>query len=110
MGMSAGCPRGCPLAASALPVRRHCCAYVLPNCPRLVSVSKQSAQGCAPSHRLLLPEHLRLDALECCCPGQAVYFGLSRALSVCRRIHVSGASLHMLLSAPSVSRACAVLR
>ncbi|KAI7845798.1 hypothetical protein COHA_000710 [Chlorella ohadii] len=51
--------------------------------------------------RLLLPEHVRLDSLMCCCPGQPVFFGLSRALSVCRSIHVCGATVHMLLSVRS---------
>ncbi len=56
-----------------------------------------------PCRRLLLPEHVRLDSLMCCCPGQPVFFGLSRALSVCRSIHVCGATVHMLLSVRSVS-------
>lgn len=54
---------------------------------------------CTPpsSLRVSLPQHLRLQELDCSCPQQPVYLGLSRAMQLCRRIRVAAAAVHALL-------------
>ncbi len=59
---------------------------------------RQLSLSCfANSARVSLPRGLLLDSLTVSCPGQPVFLGLGRALAQCRRVHVTGRSLRLLL-------------